>query len=52
MEIKVLNKEGKATTKKIKLNKNVFAIEPNDHEIYLELKQYLSNQRQGTHQAR
>ena len=52
MEIKVLNKEGKATTKKIKLNKNIFAIEPNDHAIYLDVKQYLSNQRQGTHQAR
>ncbi len=44
MEIKVLNKEGKATTKKIKLNKNVFAIEPNDHAIYLDVKQYLANQ--------
>ncbi len=52
MEIKVLNKEGKATTKKIKLNKNVFAIEPNDHAIYLDVKQYLANQRQGTNQAR
>ena len=52
MEIKVLNKEGKATTKKIKLNKNVFAIEPNDHAIYLDVKQYLANQRQGTYQAR
>ena len=52
MEIKILNKEGKATTKKIKLNKNVFAIEPNDHAIYLDVKQYLANQRQGTHQAR
>ena len=52
MEIKVLNKEGKATTKKIKLNKSVFAIEPNDHAIYLVVKQYLANQRQGTHQAR
>lgn len=52
MEIKVLNKEGKATNKKIKLNKNVFAIEPNDHAIYLDVKQYLANQRQGTHQAR
>tara|TARA_Y200000002_G_scaffold230060_1_gene190002 strand:- start:1467 stop:2096 length:630 start_codon:yes stop_codon:yes gene_type:complete len=52
MEIKVLNKEGKATTKKIKLNKSVFAIEPNDHAIYLDVKQYLANQRQGTHQAR
>ena len=52
MEIKVLNKEGKVTAKKVKLNQSVFAIEPNDHAIYLDVKQYLANQRQGTHQAR
>ena len=52
MEIKVLNKEGKVTTKKVKLSQSVFAIEPNDHAIYLDVKQYLANQRQGTHQAR
>lgn len=52
MEIKVLNKEGKATTKKVSLTKDIFAIEPNDHAIYLDVKQYLANQRQGTHQSR
>ena len=52
MEIKVLNKEGKVTTKKVKLSQSIFAIEPNDHAIYLDVKQYLANQRQGTHQTR
>jgi large subunit ribosomal protein L4 len=52
MEIKVLNKEGKATSKKVSLTKDIFAIEPNDHAIYLDVKQYLANQRQGTHQSR
>ena len=52
MEVKVLNKEGKATTKKVKLNDRIFAVDPNDHAIYLDVKQYLANQRQGTHQAR
>tara|TARA_B100000683_G_scaffold88493_1_gene87343 strand:+ start:72 stop:701 length:630 start_codon:yes stop_codon:yes gene_type:complete len=52
MELKVLNKEGKATAKKVNLNAEVFGIEPNDHAIYLDVKQYLANQRQGTHQSR
>lgn len=52
MEVKVLNKEGKATTKKVKLTAGIFAIDPNDHAIYLDVKQYLANQRQGTHQSR
>ena len=52
MEIKVLNKEGKATAKKVSLIKEIFSIEPNDHAIYLDVKQYLANQRQGTHQSR
>ena len=52
MELKVLNKEGKATAKKVKLNAEVFGIQPNDHAIYLDVKQYLANQRQGTHQSR
>ena len=52
MELKVLNKEGKATTKKVKLTAGIFAIDPNDHAIYLDVKQYLANQRQGTHQSR
>ena len=52
MELSILNIEGKETGKKVKLNKNVFAIEPNDHAIYLDVKQYLANQRQGTHKAK
>jgi large subunit ribosomal protein L4 len=52
MEIKVLNKEGIATAKKVSLTKEIFAIEPNDHAIYLDVRQYLANQRQGTHQSR
>jgi large subunit ribosomal protein L4 len=52
MEVKVLNKEGKETSKKVKLSPSVFSVEPNDHAIYLDVKQYLANQRQGTHQAR
>jgi large subunit ribosomal protein L4 len=52
MEIKVINKEGKETTKKVKLNQGVFGIKPNDHAIYLDVKLYLANQRQGTHQSR
>ena len=52
MELKVLNKEGKATTKKVRLTDGIFAIDPNDHAIYLDVKQYLANQRQGTHQSR
>jgi large subunit ribosomal protein L4 len=52
MELVVKNISGKDTTKKISLNKSVFAIEPNDHAIYLDVKQYLANQRQGTHKAK
>jgi large subunit ribosomal protein L4 len=52
MEIKVLNKKGTVTAKKVSLTKEIFAIEPNDHAIYLDVKQYLANQRQGTHQSR
>jgi large subunit ribosomal protein L4 len=52
MELKVLNKDGKETSKKVKLNKGVFGIEPNDHAIYLDCKQYLANKRQGTHQSK
>tara|TARA_B100001287_G_scaffold251586_1_gene232918 strand:+ start:9617 stop:10246 length:630 start_codon:yes stop_codon:yes gene_type:complete len=52
MEVKVLNKEGKETSKKVKLSPSVFGVEPNDHAIYLDVKQYLANQRQGTHQSR
>ena len=52
MELKVLNKEGKETSKKVKLNAGVFGVEPNDHAIYLDVKQYLANRRQGTHQSK
>jgi large subunit ribosomal protein L4 len=52
MEVKVINKEGKATTKKITLSTSIFGVEPNDHAIYLDVKQYLANQRQGTHKSK
>lgn len=52
MELAVYNKDGKATSKKVNLNDAVFAIEPNDHAIYLDVKQYLAAQRQGTHKAK
>ncbi|MCB0756175.1 MAG: 50S ribosomal protein L4 [Flavobacteriales bacterium] len=52
MELAVVDKKGKATSKKVKLNDAVFGVEPNEHAIYLDVKQYLANQRQGTHSAR
>ena len=52
MELAVYNITGKETGKKVKLNKKVFGAEPNDHAIYLDVKQYLANQRQGTHKAK
>lgn len=52
MELAVYNTDGKATSKKVKLNDAVFGIEPNDHAIYLDVKQYLAAQRQGTHKAK
>ena len=52
MELTVYNISGKKTSKKVKLNKNVFGIEPNSHAVYLDVKQYLANQRQGTHKAK
>jgi large subunit ribosomal protein L4 len=52
MELKVINKEGKETANKVVLNKDIYGIEPNDHAIYLDVKQYLANQRQGTHKAK
>ena len=48
MELNVLNIEGKATGRKVKLNDSIFAIEPNDHAIYLDSKQFMANKRQGT----
>ncbi|HOO84430.1 MAG TPA: 50S ribosomal protein L4 [Prolixibacteraceae bacterium] len=52
MELNVLNIEGKETGKKVSLNDQIFGIEPNDHAIYLDVKQYLANQRQGTHKSK
>lgn len=49
MEIAVYNIKGAATSSKATLDDSVFAIEPNDHAIYLDVKQFLANQRQGTH---
>ena len=48
MEVNVLNIKGEETGKKVTLNDAIFAIEPNDHAIYLDVKQYMANQRQGT----
>ena len=48
MELSVLNINGQETGKKVTLNDAIFGIEPNDHVIYLDVKQYLANQRQGT----
>ena len=48
MELSVINKSGKKTDKTVKLSKSVFEIEPNDHAIYLDVKQHLANRRQGT----
>ena len=48
MEVSVLNIKGQETGRKVTLNEAIFGIEPNDHVIYLDVKQYLANQRQGT----
>jgi large subunit ribosomal protein L4 len=52
MELSIVNTTGKETGKKIKLSAEIFGIEPNDHAIYLDVKQYLANQRQGTHKTK
>lgn len=52
MELSILNMAGQATGKKIALNDAIFAIEPNDHAIYLDVKQFLANNRQGTAKAK
>jgi large subunit ribosomal protein L4 len=52
MEVKVLDKTGKDTGRKVTLSDSIFAIEPNNHAVYLDVKQYLANQRQGTHKAK
>ncbi len=52
MQVDVLNKSGKATGRKIELPEEIFGIEPNDHVIYLAVKQYQAAQRQGTHKVK
>ncbi|HPX52651.1 MAG TPA: 50S ribosomal protein L4 [Bacteroidales bacterium] len=52
MEVAVINIDGKETGRKVNLNEAIFGIEPNDHAIYLDTKQYMAGQRQGTHKAR
>jgi large subunit ribosomal protein L4 len=51
MELSVLNIEGKDTGRKITLNDRIFDVEPNDHAIYLDVKNYMANRRQGTHKT-
>ncbi|HBL73648.1 MAG: 50S ribosomal protein L4 [Bacteroidetes bacterium GWF2_42_66] len=52
MEIKVINKAGQETGRTVTLNEQIFGIEPSDHAIYLDVKQYMANKRQGTHSAK
>jgi len=52
MELSIYNIQGKETGRKIVLDESIFGVEPNDHAIYLDVKQYLANQRQGTHKAK
>ena len=52
MEFKVLDINGKETGKSVKLDASVFGIEPNDHSIYLDVRQFLANARQGTHKSK
>jgi large subunit ribosomal protein L4 len=52
MEVKVLDFNGKDTGRKVQLSDSVFAIEPSKHAVYLDVKQYLANQRQGTHKSK
>src|SRR3954470_22694953 len=52
MEVNILNISGKETGAKAQLSDSVFGIEPNDHAIYLDVKSFLANQRQGTHKSK
>ena len=52
MELSVYNIQGQDTGKKVAMNAAVFGIEPNAHDIYLDVKQFLANQRQGTHKSK
>jgi len=52
MEVKVLNTAGQETGRTVTLNEQIFGVEPSDHAIYLDVKQYMANKRQGTHKAK
>ena len=52
MKVKVISTKGKATANEVSLSKNIFSVEPNDHAIYLDVKQHLANRRQGTHKTK
>src|SRR5690606_1056186 len=52
MEVAVLDINGKETGRKVKLSKSVFGVEPSNHAVYLDVKQFLANQRQGTHTSK
>ncbi|MCB0595675.1 MAG: 50S ribosomal protein L4 [Lewinellaceae bacterium] len=52
MKLEVLNIQGQKTGREVDLPEDIFGIEPNDHAVYLAVKQYLANQRQGTHKAK
>ncbi|WP_339923608.1 50S ribosomal protein L4 [uncultured Cyclobacterium sp.] len=52
MELAILKQTGEETGKKITLSEDIFSMEPNDHAIYLDVKQYLANRRQGTHKSK
>ncbi|MFN8258016.1 MAG: 50S ribosomal protein L4 [Bacteroidales bacterium] len=52
MELKVYNIKGEETGRQVKLTDEIFGIEPNDHAIYLDVKQYMANNRQGTHKSK
>lgn len=52
MKVAVVDLNGKSTGREVELSEDVFAIEPNNHAVYLDVKQYLANQRQGTHKAK
>ena len=52
MELNILNIKGEETGKKVQLNDAIFGIEPNDHAIYLDVKQFMANNRQGTHKSK
>lgn len=52
MELSVLNIKGENTGRKVTLNEDIFGIEPNEHVVYMDVRQYLANQRQGTHKSK